>query len=321
MIDKLDAYEWTTLFALLIRDGLNYGMRVEGDTNELLKDTGMSKEDELLSSITMIERIFDKYPTFFIDPVLNNIIEDTTPGKEIRVPYPAFFVNRKFAYKDEGYIMGIFVYDVKALTYYMLLDSYNDPVLAKEMCDTIANLPGLDNDLPKISFDFVYIDRNVDGVLRFIVAGEDEILHPIGKVPKDLMDLLKTAMNYSLNVCNLIIHKVDRENPLSPKQDVRIVPHRPYKDTKYETREGQFSIIRAFGNLKNYASEYNKEKRKLEGKVGKNRLKATIVSGHLRTFKHEKYAKSGKQGETIWIMPYLKGAGKELEARLVKLTQ
>jgi len=75
-IDKLDAFIWTNLFCISVIDGLDYGMKVIGKNNPILERNNleMPSDDQLLTTLSMMNYAFDKYPVFLIDPVLENLI-------------------------------------------------------------------------------------------------------------------------------------------------------------------------------------------------------------------------------------------------------
>jgi len=314
--NKLDPYEWITYFINTTLLRLNYGTKVETTNVEYFKKLGITNTEEaLLVDVSNIDNILNKFPILSIDSSLDSLIYDSKADfNDINVPYPAMFINKKFKLNN-GTLMGLFIFDIKQYTYISLLEHYKDPIIAKNMLDKISSAPGLDNDLPKISFDFVFMEDNEDGDINFVIAGSDEVFTPESQVPKEFTDSLKTVMNYSLNICNLIINKIDLQNPMNHKKDVRLIPHYPSYSPKGNTK-GNFQIIRVFGKLKNYVEEYNKVKRK-HGNIIND---TTLVRGHWRHFKHEKYAKSGKLGDKVWIVPYIRGET-ELHKRLIKLQE
>lgn|GEM_PF-4808870 len=91
----------------------------------------------------------------------------------------------------------------------------------------------------------------------------------------DDRDLLKDAIRYVFNVCTLINNHINPEQPNSHKNDIRMVPYYPDKKSK-RWKENRFSIIKVFGETKQYVDTYNRERRK----YNKTSLDAVLVRGH-----------------------------------------
>jgi hypothetical protein len=309
LIGKIDPYQWMQAYLYAAVESFKYGTKVEGEGNPIFPDA--PKDEQFIASARASMKILTKYPVLFIDPVLDNLINDTIPNiHSIYLPYNAYFINKVFKYED-GIFMGISVYNITEFVYEDLLENLGTVELAKEALATISGLPGLDNDLPECSFETVYIDLKTRK-LSYIIAGSDEV-YTRKNISKDFHVMLKKIMEYGLNVANLLTSRADLKNPTNPKKDIRVVPH--YTSYNKKSREkSRFSIVRVFGTLKDYTESYNKEKRR----HGKSLDQAIFVSGHWREFRHERYKKM--RGEKIFIPPYMKGMDKTLYQKLVQLT-
>jgi hypothetical protein len=103
------------------------------------------------------------------------------------------------------------------------------------------------------------------------------------------------------------------KNPQDSKKNIRIIPY--YDKNDHKKVKPKYSTIRVFGELKTYVKEYNKEKRKYTPSNT-----PVIVRGHWRHLQSPIF--KNKQGETIWIPPYIKGANSEaLHSRLIKIKE
>lgn len=311
-VDEVDSYDWSHLFL----DYLVESVMIHGSVWD--KDGHPSNDltEGFLTSAIMMQEALAKYPVVILDPTIETLVEDTTPNlKDIRVPYPAFFVNKKFKVGD-GKIVGMCVADIHLFTYHSLLGSGMSKERAESVLKELESTPLIDNEPPEMSFIFIYVDNDI---ATFVISGTDEIYQRDPTIRDDVFEIMKKAMYYAANISNLITSHVDLENPTNPKKNVRIIPHYKSADGvkagSNRENDKRFSIIRVFGDLKNYTTAYNKERRKYH----KIEDKAIFVRGHYRTFKAERY--KAKKGETIWIPPFIKGMDKELHNRLIKLTK
>ena len=311
-VDELDSFDWSHLFL----DYIVNSIMIHGSVWDKEGKPSGELTESFLTAAVMMNEALAKYPVVILDPTIETLVEDTVPSlKGIKVPYPAFFVNKKFDV-GKGKIVGMCVTDIHEFTYNTLLTTGMGKEKAKTVLHELESHPKIGNEPPEMSFVFIYVD---DEIASFVMSGTDEIYQRDPSIRDDVFEIMKKAMFYSANISNLITSHVDLDNPTNPKRNVRIIPHYKSADGakagSNRENDKRFSIIRVFGDLKTYTNSYNKERRKYH----KIDDKAIFVRGHYRTFKAERY--KAKRGETVWIPPFIKGMDKELHNRLIKLTK
>jgi hypothetical protein len=309
LLDVLDPYDWNSLFFSIVYE---MGLKQFPIVSKTENDDPITAQQKFMATISPPLQILAYYPIVQLDPAVEELIEDTIPNlKDIKVPYPGYFINKRFPMED-GQVIGIFVADMSTFILNDLMEAGYTKEGAKQAMQLIANSPGVDGDIPVISFMYVHV---MDDKVEIIMSGSDEIFEPMKGIDKKVFAVMQKAMIYSVNVSNLIVSHSDLKNPQNPKKDVRLIPHYKGAENKKEVekRDKRFQIIRVFGNLKQYTQSYEKAKRKIPAK----NKEASIVKGHWRTFKHERFV--NKLGETIWIPPFIRGMDKGLFNKIVQI--
>jgi hypothetical protein len=308
LLDVLDPYDWNELFFSLANDIGHRFPILSKDKN----DDAVTAQMKFMAAILPPMKILSKFPIIVLDPTVEELILDTVPDmKNIKVPYPGFFINKRFPLTD-GEMVGIFVADMTTFIQLDLREAGYTKEGAKAAMKLIANSPGVDGDVPVISFMYLHVKKDS---VDIIMSGSDEIFEPMKGLDKKVFSVMQKAMFYSVNVSNLISNHTDLKNPQNPRKDVRLVPHYKAAENKKEVdkRDKRFQIIRVFGDLKEYTQSYQKAKRKLPAK----NQEASLVKGHLRTFKHERFV--NVIGTSKWILPYIKGMDKTLYNKIVQI--
>jgi hypothetical protein len=286
------------------------GIEKENKKGEYEPFTEENKEGErarpFIEMLATMQMILKEYPVILPEPALENLILDTIPNyTDIKVPFPAFYIDKKFKFGD-GYIIGIFVEDPRELMYKL----WYEPEKTRDEIDAeIYNRHGkkIEEWLSPMGFYAIYHSTED----TFLITA-DSMKALAAKASRFHIKVLKEALKYACNVSNLITTRVNLNNPIDTKREVRLIPR--YPDGK-KTKERQFSTIRLFGELKKYMEDYNKEKRKYSN----NEQKTVIVRGHWRFLQSERY--TNKRNQHIWIIPYIRGMNKELHSRLIKLQE
>lgn len=316
------ALEWNLLFMSYVRYTLPPGVWEQDMLPVVLKDKSERTEDEnrfskVVASLVTVEKVLDKYPVLMLEPVLENLIEDTTSDlKNLKLPYPGFFINKKFKLKS-GYLMGIYVVEMRQFLYEGLMEITPSKKQARELTELVCGSTGVEKNKPSMFFMTIYAEAD-----KFTVILSDlrEVSEGLIDTPKKIRQVTQQAMFYAANVANLITFHVDLNNPVNPKKDVRIIPFyprgKPHPKKGKEKKESPYSIIRVFGNLKKYAEDYDKEKKK---RAYTNSAESFIVRGHWRYLSHERY--KAARFKTIWVPPFVKGMDKELHSRIIKLME
>ena len=284
--------------------------------------------------------ILRQFPSLKIDSELDPLILDTKPYIiDFKMPYPAFFVNKKFE-TEKGTILGIYVYDKLETTKLLLKmvlsrgpEHTKDPKYMKD----VKMLQGEVHDLENDKANGVDITHRIkvmcpilnttsqDSPLAFYACnlyslGQSANMQ-CGKIKTEFLNRLckhdakiifDHIMQYAINVANLLTSQVDLANPTNTKHDIRV-----YTDNtgvkKEDRRNNHNVVVKVFGDIKKYVDAYNTEKKRHY----KMSMEACIVRGHYRHLQSERY--KAKRGETIWIPPFYKGMDKELYSRIVKI--
>lgn len=284
--------------------------------------------------------ILRQFPSLKIDSELDPLILDTKPYIiDFKMPYPAFFVNKKFE-TEKGTILGIYVYDKLETTKLLLKmvlsrgpEHTKDPKYMKD----VKMLQGEVHDLENDKANGVDITHRIkvmcpilnttsqDSPLAFYACnlyslGQSANMQ-CGKIKTEFLNRLckhdakiifDHIMQYAINVANLLTSQVDLANPTNTKHDIRV-----YTDNtgvkKEDRRNNHNVVVKVFGDTKKYVDAYNTEKKRHY----KTSMEACIVRGHYRHLQSERY--KAKRGETIWIPPFYKGMDKELYSRIVKI--
>jgi hypothetical protein len=307
-IETMDIYDWNVLFNSFIRKNFDpeYVNSVINKQSESVWCEPDNEMEDLIMMMSVIWTTLYELPSLLLDPVIEKAIEDTTTDVlKTKMPFPAFFLAKRFPHK-EGYIMGIYAVDMEKFAEYSLLsDGLSKKEARKEVFQIYHDYPYEDR-FPLVELFAVYVDKKNVHVFRYSV----EEIHT-EKEDKLGISIMKRAMFYALNVANLISSSVNLENPNDPKRDVRITNKYDPKDR--ERTKPKYSYIRVFGNTKKYSESYNKAKRKyIHSNI------PIVVRGHFRHYKSDRY--KAVRGKTLWIPPYIKGAVDEkLRNRLIKV--
>lgn len=299
----------------------------------------------------LFSTVLQTFPIIRIDSALDALIVDTDISEKftIKIPYSAMFIDKIFKSGDNKYILGIALYDVVVIenwlkTHNAEFENYRIKI------DEEDNLAIYNSDIGRlipigIEDDSKFSNEMQKTMLSFVEAEVEEVPHGIhtaysfvtisvanalnllqGKPMRksglsdeltnldntDDKDLLKDVIRYVFNVCFLINNHVNKERPASHKNDIRMIPYYPDAKAK-RANVNRFSVIKVFGETKQYVDNYNRERRKYD----KHNLGAVIVRGHWRLYKHPKY--KNMQGKTQWIAPFIKGTNKELYRRIVNI--
>jgi hypothetical protein len=307
LIERIDCYQWSLLYAKSVIMDLARGSGVADENSPTVRDD--THLTELRVSAEALAENLLKYPVLMIDPTLDNVIEDTNPDlSDLRLPFPSFFIDKKFVYED-GVIMGISVEKQRETSYLTILEACEgDKKLADQKYQEFLKNPLINNEIPDISFHTVFVDLKKKDVI-FIISGSDEVFDPTG-LPNEYHVMLKRILEYCLNVGNLIITKSDLQNPVNPKKEVRLIP-RYNEYNKKSSEQSRFSIIRVFGTMREYVTSYNKARRQHGNKLEHG----VLVRGHWRHLKAARY----KEKKVIWIAPFIRGMDKGLYSRLIKV--
>jgi hypothetical protein len=305
-IETLSPYDWNALFNYFMMKNFKpefleavYEKKTNGIWFEPFDD-----DEELVMVMTVMRMILKELPTFVLDPLIEKSIEDTTTDiLRTKMPYPAFFLNKRFPYKD-GNIMGIYVIDMEGFSKFCLMQ---DGVTKKTSDEIVRKLyHNVEEErFPMVNMYAIYVDpKNVH--LFSYTVGE---LHN-ERNNKLAIGVMKKAMFYGLNISNLISAYVDIDFPNNPKRDVRITNKYDNNDKKHSKHT--YSYIRVYGDLKRYTESYSKAKRRYTHSDN-----SVMVRGHFRHYKSERYTTA--RGTTRWIPPYIKGADEQLRARIIKI--
>lgn len=300
------------------------------------------------SSTIFFSTVLNSSPIIRIDPALDPLIIDTNISEksEVKIPYPAMFIDKVFKSGENKYILGIALYDVVFIetwlknhtisfeNYRIKIDEEDKLAIYDSDVGFLIPLQIEDdsmfsNEIEKMMFSFLEAEVKEDKIsLSFILISianaldllkgkrlpESEISYDLTNLDNtDDKDLLKDVIRYVFNICFLVNNHVDKVHPATHKNDIRMVPY--YPDAK--SRRGnvnRYHTIKVFGEMKKYVDNYNRERRK----YNKTDLDAVLVRGHWRHLQSERYIV--KRGETIWIAPFIKGTDKELYKRVVRVT-
>ena len=330
-LSEVGAYAWTES---LVRNKIK-GIRQSSEYLDLLyriDDEGTlpdstQKEKNLMnlfSGHSMFQFLLHTYPILRIDSVLESLIMDTKISKnsiaKFKMPYPGFFLDKIFEIED-GFIMGVAMFEEIALITKLNKDGM--PFLPeyikekKKLIDTLEETEG--NNHRSIFLNFFHVtNKRVSYVTTDVTNVLKPPKHMYVKEFKDLCttlsELSQKALQFVLNVCILIINHVDLKNPTNSKRDVRVIPYYPNEDSRQQKQDNHISTIRVFGALKEYTKLYNKERRKHHN----TNLDAVLVRGYYRYLGSERY--TNKQGEYIWVYPYIRGIDKELYQKIINIT-
>lgn len=310
-VGNMNAYDWNVAFVEFMYKVIDADKLDEANLEEINPD-----HIQVYASMAFLQKILETYPVIVLDSAIESLVENSVPNLEdIKVPYPAFFVNKTFEIED-GYLMGMCVLDLRRFFHDYLISTGRTEEFIKEHMDKMLDEYGMAYKNSQMSFLFVFMGAEN---CYIAIIGTEELQTMCDSFKKqDIGRVVKKAMLYAANVSNLITTNVDLKNPLNPKRDIRIVPH--YKNVdednlSKEKKEKRFGIIRAFGVYKQYAQDFEKEKRK----YNISGSEPILVRGHFRNFKSLRY--THKRGQTIWILPFIKGMNKELHSRIMKLTE
>lgn len=301
-VNQLEPFKWCKLMTeCMYKDNLKEYSNITADNVYLLL---------FLQSAVQINR---QYPILRVDSVLETLITDTKPKtSHFRIPYSGCFIDKQFSVNDTS-IIGIYVYDLSKIVKYQALKAEQaGDKQVRSIYEAVKNNP------------FFYNHETQDSIyISFFVSHKGNIscfsfpLAKIQKRPKTVtcaeFDLIVTATDYAKNACNLIVNHVDIDRPTNPKKDVRIIPYYPDQQSRQNKEKNRMSIIRVFGDLKDYTQAYNKAKRNRHSV----NMDAELVRGHWRHLRSERF--TVKRGETIWIPPFVRGMDKELFQRIIKL--
>jgi hypothetical protein len=162
---------------------------------------------------------------------------------------------------------------------------------------------------------FVVTDDNtfgrIDDIYSLMHHSEVEIDYGLSK--REVRSLLENNLKYAIGIANLITANID-PYPQNPKRDVRIIPYNPDKKNRLG-KQNNHSVIRVFGKLRKDLDNFNNEIKK----SGRYNIDAIIVRGHWRHFRSDRF--KNKQGETIWIMPFVRGKDRELLSRVIEVKE
>lgn len=285
-----------------------------------LNFAGMESLVEAFGTFQTMDKIISEYPILMLESALENLVTDTRPSfQDLNAPFPAFFINKEFAI-PEGRLMGIYVFNVETIAHAMLLDQGYGEEEAKQQEEKYKKIVMEDGEeLPRLNFAFIVHRGNCIDV---VVTEEDEVLEPIKGLPKTVLSVMRRAVEYSVNVINLINSYAEPGNPRS-KADIRIVPHKhpDFKKTKQKASQAsKVSIIRVYGKLKDYSVSYNKERRKFENQPKEKRklMERVWVRGHWRHFNTEYFV--NRRGQKEWIFPFFRGGlCEQMRQRVIEL--
>jgi hypothetical protein len=307
-IETMDVYDWNLKFNEFLKGSFNRDFIQEvfdKQSNDLWYHPDNDDEELVMMSMVMWMTL-NELPTLFLDPIIEKAIEDTTTDiLRTQMPFPSFFLAKRFPYKD-GFVMGIYAIDMEKFGEYCLVeDGMPRKEALKEMKNVIDSYSFGDK-FPKVQLYALYVDKKRVHIYNYTI----EDIHS-EKVDKLGVGVMKRAMFYALNVSNLISAYVDLEKPNDPKKDIRLT--NKYDPRDRERTKPKYSYIRVYGDLKKYSESYNKEKRRYT-----TSNEAIIVRGHFRHYKSDRY--KAVKGKTLWIPPYIKGsANEELRRRLIKV--
>lgn len=291
--------------------------------DELPADKSRLNEIEINNSMRCI---LQHFPILEIDPKLDESIRYTNHFiEDFKMPYPAFFINKPFK-TEAGVISGIYVYDILEILKLLLEEAIKDDQSEHTYIECLQQHI-IDREKLREKPDYNTMQNIVIGCVVWThndkIFGEIEDMYSIiknyqpnlGELSKhEVRSLLKDKLKYAVGIANLITANVDLDNPQNPNRDVRIIPCNRDKSNRRK-RTNNRSVIRVFGKLKKNLEQFNNEIRKR----GPNNVDAYIVHGHWRHFRNDRF--KNKQGETIWIMPFVKGNGRELVSRVVGIKE
>lgn len=279
--------------------------------------------------------ILKHFPILEIDPKLDESIRYTNQFiEDFRMPYPAFFINKSFK-TEAGIICGIYVYD-RLEIFKLLLEDLKEKNDEKEY-NYIEYLKKniIDEERLKEQPDYNIMHNIMIGCLILnndnkVFGRKDSIYSLLNSSKIDISDelsasgltkielsknelrsLVKDQLKYAIGIANLITANIDLDNPENLKKDIRIIPVNRDRQNRSKNR----SVIRVFGKLRKDLEKFNDEIRRR----GSNNVDAYIVRGHWRHFRSDRY--KNKQGETIWVMPFVKGNGRELVSRVIGIKE
>jgi hypothetical protein len=265
----------------------------------------------------IVGEVMHRCPVLLVDKTLETLITDTKPQtSQINMPYTGFFINKKFECEDGGCIMGIYVADLSEIPSNAFLESKS------LRCKSNPAMSKSKSIQERIALFFVHLDKSS---ISFIMTDVDDVLKNSrnirscsdGKrvVSTTIRKTMHEAMEYALNVASLITNHTDLKNPRNPKRDVQLHPYYPDEASRRQKDNNRMSIIRVFGALKEYTREYNKAKLRHHNNYN---TYGWVVRGHWRHFNSDRFRQ--KKGKMVWIPPYVKGMGKELYQKVIKLT-
>jgi len=285
--------------------------------------------------------VINRFNVLRVDSALDFCITDTQVTKEtvvknFKLPYNAFFVDKGFAINDSEFILGFAVCDSVFISEWMLShkdwmqsllnrDEKCKDIDLEEMCTHIESDMTFFQDvdvfdrivlsiyLMKMDYenDVHYISHlqvNFSALLKSLDPKLDSVL------TEKFIGVEKDILKYVYNICFLMNFRVRKECSTPMQSDFRMTNYYPDGKAK-RARDNRFSVIKVFGDTRKYVQQYNTQRRKYSENID-----AVEVSGHYRHFYSERYRQELRdKAQGIWIMPYIRGADKELYQRIIKL--
>lgn len=294
-----------------------------------------SATDDVLPDYSMIAQVLMDNPILIVDPVIDNLVNDTSPAIEkFKIPYPGFFINKKFEI-EAGFVAGVFIYDPLEITIQICKKNgrhawRRELMQARE--NRLTNCININNDMliafvvfrngnftiNHASINGILCPQNCNSTLTDSLGG----ISPASKLTDEmvaaemklLFEIEKKVFHYAVNVANLLNLHADPGNPRNPKRDLQIIPTnlKNAQGVKFKKVKNIYKI-HVGGKIRQYAEGYNEALRR------NGCLHAVQVRGHFRTFHSERYKKM--QGKTIWILPFIRGADRELRQQIIKIIE
>lgn len=254
-----------------------------------LKMTSDFKYDEKVEQNALFyQDMFENGELINVNPKLDNVLFDTDIPKDslmdIKLPFNIMYINRFFKYEDcciWGCLCGK-VLDHWVVTFTLTTSRPEGFFSSFLTFDNKDTRHFYDKEFWKSKMKFDYTENHVK--------------------------CIEMAMRYTINLIYFLTNS---------QKDVKFISRKPSK-RKMEPNSKTFdpyarptTYVDIKGELKLYVDDYNKTRNKVDFK------RAFIVRGHWRTYRNDRYV--NKQGESVWIAPYIKGENKEVLHRIIKV--
>lgn len=245
-----------------------------------LKLTSSYQYDEKIEkNYEFYQDMFENGELINVNPNLDNILFDTNissaPLTDIKLPFNVMYVNRFFKYEDcciWGCLCGK-VLDHWVVTFTLTTSREEGFFSSFLTFDNKDARHFYDKEFWKSQMNFAYTENHIK--------------------------CIEMAMRYTINLIYFLTNT---------QKDVKLISRKPSKrklepsSKQYDPYARPITYVDIKGDLKRNIEKYNEVRKTVDFK------RTFVVRGHWRTFHDDKFV--NKQGESIWIAPYIKGEGK-----------